>query len=208
LNCLEFISDAAGSKYDLIEGVRTYRNKDGDRGVACIQNSKEGVSWFCRSSWSKKLLESARDPEGKHYGNKTTTLEAVGLLLPLVTVPEKVAGKDILFKTDNISVVYGWESKNVKFDRSASILIKAATLLSAFLGCRIFVEHLPRMTTAEAVLADHLSRLSSMELEDWSMLEGAETSTLEGGLADWIESPSEDESLPFRLLEEVKNKMS
>jgi len=82
---------------------------------------------------------------GKFYGNKSTTLEAVGLLLPFLVIPETLAGRDIVFKTDNIAVVYGWESKSVKFDRTVSILIKAVVLLASFLGCGVFMEHLSRI---------------------------------------------------------------
>jgi len=207
LSCITFTSDAAGSKFDLLDGIRKFKNFPGDRGVACLSSEKGMITWHCRAAWSKNLLESARDQKGSYYGSKTTTLEAVGLLLPFVTIPRKPAGKDIVFKTDNIAEVYGWESKSVKFDRSATILIKAVTIMAFYLGSRVFVEHLPRMTSLEAKLADHLSRLFSMEKEDWRLLESAEESYLDGPLKRWIADPSEDEELPFSLLREQKEKM-
>jgi len=207
LSCLSFVSDAAGSKFDLINGERKYHNIKGDRGIASTFWDNHKIVWYCRHSWSENLLESARDPRGKFFGSKTTTLEALGLLIPFAVIPEVVAGKDVVFETDNIAVVFGWNTKSVKFDRTASILIKAVVLLSSFLGCRVFVEHLPRMTTKKAILTDHLSRLSSMEKDDWDMLKGAQEGHLSGALVDWIECPTEDESLPFVLLDELKYKM-
>jgi len=206
LECITFVSDAAGSKYDIIDGVKHFQNGIDDRGVACIWVEKDKVKWLCRKAWSSFLLEQALDSRGKSYGNKTTTLEAVGLVIPFVTIPEFLAGKDILFKTDNIAVVFGWESKSIKFDRSASILIKAVAIMSAFLGCRVFVEHLPRMTTMEAELADHLSRASSVTEEDWNLIADAKISEVKGSLCRWIQRPFDDENLPFVLLEELKSK--
>jgi len=75
------------------------------------------------------------------------------------------------------------------------------------LGCRVFVEHLPRMSSVEASVADHLSRLSSMEVEDWDLLEEAAAGSLEGALKEWIQDPTEDETLPFVLLDETKFRM-
>jgi len=208
LGCLVFTSDAAGSKFDSLKGERFFHNIPGDRGVACVLSEEKEIKWYCRTPWSKNLLETSRDKRGKYYGSKTTTLEAVGLLLPFLSIPEALAGKDIVFRTDNIAVVFGWESKSVKFDRTASIMIKAVVLLASFLGCRVFVEHLPRMSSMEASIADHLSRLSSMEDEDWVMIEEAAVGSLEGALREWIEDPTEDERLPFVLLDELKFRMS
>jgi len=46
-----------------------------------------------------------------------------------------------------------------------------------------------------------------MEDEDWRLLREAEVETLSGALKEWIQDPSEDEGLPFVLLNETRLRM-
>jgi hypothetical protein len=83
------------------------------------------VTWWTDLFWPKHFLELATDNKGAHYGSKTTTLEAIGVLLPFLCIPEELVGQHLVFTVDNIAVVYGWENRCVKFDDAASIILMA-----------------------------------------------------------------------------------
>ena len=71
------------------------------------------------------------------FGYKSTTLESVGVLLPLLVFHERVMGRNIVIMIDNMAVVYGWPKGLVKNDKTASEVLKAAHYLSCFLGVTI-----------------------------------------------------------------------
>jgi len=207
LGAMSFYTDAAGCKFNLVNGVRINQNKIGDRGAACTAYMESELVWFCSFSWPMKFLEDLRDEKGAFYGSKMSTLECIGVLLPFLTNPSLMMGKCVVFFTDNLPLVYGFESKNIKFDKSATALIRAIGLMSAYLGCRVWVSHTPRMSCEKAVLADHLSRQSSTTDEEKTMLSFVSTNVLEGVLINWLNNPVDCASLPELLLQEVESKI-
>ena len=44
----------------------------------------------------------------------STTLEAVVILIPLITFKDIEAGEQIIFKVDNTAVSWGWQKRYVK----------------------------------------------------------------------------------------------
>jgi hypothetical protein len=105
--------------------------------------------------------------------------------------------------TDNESVVYGWESRKIRNDVSASIFIRGLHLISFYLGCHIHVRHLPRVSTDLAILADSLTRDSTTTCEVLSKLSLAEGFTPPAILYDWLVKPIEDWNFSLRLLDHV-----
>jgi hypothetical protein len=71
-------------------------------------------------------MSTARDNKGKRFGNKTTTLEIIALILPLLLIPEKLKNMHISLVTDNMACVYGMKDGYVKNDEDTSILIRAS----------------------------------------------------------------------------------
>jgi hypothetical protein len=64
------------------------------------------------------------------------------------------------------------------------------------------------MSTPSAVLADSLSRASSTGPEELALIQNASSLAIPEVLTAWLKSPSEDWSLPTKLLEHVKHTMS
>jgi hypothetical protein len=199
-------SDAAGCKFTIAKGVRHCHNVPDDRGVACVLLGKEGkVIGWSRVFWPKTFLEEAKDEKGAFYGSKTATLEAIGLLLPFLTKPESLKGKHMVFRIDNMAVVYGWENKQIKNDTAATIVLRAVNLLAAYLGVHVHVQHIPRCSNTLSTLADHLSRKSSTTTEDMNMLADVPESEINGSLIHWLSNPVLDWNLPRKLLSEIIN---
>jgi hypothetical protein len=202
-----FFSDAAGANFAMCGGERVNLNTDGDRGVACIEVEQEKVKWWADLFWPKSFLEQATDSKGAHYGSKTTTLEAIGVLLPFLCIPEELVGQHLVFTVDNIAVVYGWDNRCVKFDDAASIILRAVHLIASYLGSVVHITHSPRRSTQWEILVDNLSRMSSRSHEDRGWTREARKSVVLGALICWLKKPSEDWNLPYVLLGEVKKKI-
>jgi hypothetical protein len=109
----------------------------------------------------KTFITEATDNKGKRFGNKTATLEMIGLLLPLLLIPESLKNIHIRMFMDNMSYVFGMKDGYVKNDEYASILIREAYLISAYLGSVLHVIHSPRRSSWETTPADNLSREST-----------------------------------------------
>jgi hypothetical protein len=75
---------------------------------------------------------------------RQTMLECIGMLLPFITNPEMVANRHIVLKVDNVACVYGFENGQVRGDETASILIRSAKIIAAYLGTVIHVQHVKR----------------------------------------------------------------
>jgi hypothetical protein len=158
--------------------------------------------------WPKPFITKERDRKGSRFGNKTSTLEQIAILLPFLLIPEKLFNQHIIVKTDNIACVFGHENHFMKRDETASIFIKALHLIGAFLGSRIYVEHLPRCSDWGSEKADNLSRERTTGFLETRMLQRWQHLVLPQVLRDWFQNPKEDWEIPNKLLNYVVEKTS
>ncbi len=204
LSALNFFSDAAGAKYALQNGSFKYIH-EAERGVCTIGGKVLEDIWI----WEKLVWPASflcqKDNRGREYGRKSTLLEALGVLLPLASFPERLAGKNLSFWVDNAAVVYGWQKGYIKFDAAATMILKCVHVLSAYLGALVRIKHVPRMSNDMASLADEMSRLESPKVVDNQvLLSRADKGKVFSSLLEWLNNPSKSSSLLFSLLSEVK----
>jgi hypothetical protein len=191
---LEFVSDAAGGSGNE-EWV----------GVASIGLRSEKSFWFlCRGNWPPSVF-SYHDEKGAALAQKMTTLELVGLFLPLLTVPEVVRNRDIILGVDNLGVVFAWENGYAKGDLLASVLIRALGIVAAYLECRVHVRHIPRMTSLASIMADSLTRASTASAEVWSAMVGTASYAPPHSLWAWLAEPEVDWDLGITLVDYLKD---
>jgi hypothetical protein len=107
LGVWEFYSDAAGSKFAMHYGRRVALNDPDDRGVASVLFKNGEPCWYSVLRWPLEFLDNACDNRGHFYGSKTTLLEAIGVLLPLLCMPAEMRGRHVVCYVDNMAVVYG-----------------------------------------------------------------------------------------------------
>jgi hypothetical protein len=132
-------------------------------------------------------------------------LELVGLIQPLLTIPDRLqVCREVVFMVDNLAVVYGWANGYIKNDLSASVLIRALHIISAFWGCIVHLQHLPRMSTPAAKLADRLSRRNTTLLSDCALIAGCLQPDPSPVLMRWLKNPRLDWELPNLLLRSVQ----
>ena len=105
---------------------------------------------------------------------------------------------------DNIACVHGWDSKSLKGDTSASIILRSIHLISSFLGATVHVQHIPRNSNWESSMVDRMSREKTMSTWDIKLLKSFPKLSLPLALIEWVENPSEDWGLLLRLLDSVR----
>jgi hypothetical protein len=196
--CTEFVSDAAG----LAESA-DLRTRPGCGNVGFSENGE--VIFANQFLWPKDFILHAVDEKGVRYGDKTTTLEMIGLIMPLLLVPHLVANQNVRFMVDCFGAVYGMHTKAAKGDKSASIFIRAAYLITGYLNCNIYVQHLPRISDWGAEVSDRLSRVSSCTTQDRKLLSAFRNRPVPQCLLNWFEKPTVDFNLATSLLSHVKS---
>ena len=195
-----FTSDAAGCPEGLGDGELV--------GCGNIGFSFDGIVIFAyQMFWPSEIIQFASDNKMKRLGNKTTTLEFLGILIPFLVIPESLCDQHIEVKVDNSGCYFGWLNRHVKEDVLASILIRALHLISAYLGCQVHITHLPRKSTWDAMVVDRLSRSVSTTESDRRLVESFDFPKPGGALLAWMKNPREDWNLPFNLLCEVRCKL-
>jgi hypothetical protein len=193
----EFTSDAAG-----LPDNKTLTSRIG---CAAVGFDHEGqMIMAAQHFWPDTFILERTDASGTRYGNKTTTLECLGMLLPFLTRPDLVTGRHIVLRVDNVACVYGFDNGQVKGDETASILIRSAKIIAAYLGTVIHVQHVKRRSGWEAELADNLSRQETTGFIERRALDRFRAGSWPAALSNWFENPVSDWGLPFSLLEHVK----
>jgi hypothetical protein len=193
-----FVSDAAGSD----EGAADML----DKGVGCVGRDEEGsIILVHQILWPDGFLYK-KDGKGVRFGDKSSTLEVVGLLIPFLLMTEKFKNQNVVLKLDNTGIVYGWENNSLKNDICASIFVRALKLIGIYLSCKIHVQHVKRMTTWEARLANQLSRTSTTGRGLRKRSGNYSSLRLPKYLYKWFENPVQDWDLCMKLLYHVIKK--
>ena len=192
-------SDAAG-----VDLTLSPNETEGERfGAASILHTRDHISLLIsRIFWPPHFIFHAKDNKGTRIAAKSSTLEAIGVLLPFLSFPEILAGKHVILQVDNLSLIHGWKKRQMNNDLEASMILRAIHVLSLFLRCRVHLAHCPRLTTPSAVLADHLSRKSSTSTKEELLARTKSCPPNSPALQRWLQNPTVDWNLPLALLEE------
>jgi len=152
---LVFASDASGAQFNKYHGRFITIPYQGDRGAVSINAIEDDNLWFfAKVIFPRHFLLEFRDSADHAFGCKSATLEAVGILLPFLCCPQLLIGREVTLLTDNEALVFGWNKRRVPHDNTASILLRALHIISAFLGSSVELRHLPRVSTPSAELTD------------------------------------------------------
>lgn len=195
------ISDAAGlslsSKLTFNIGV----------GAAVFNAKTQRVSAAYSDRWDPDFISHTFDPDGKFIGNKTTTLEAMGLILPLYHNARIIQNKDIILQCDNIAVVYALEKGRSKEDNWASLFIGAILFVTTILQCRIWPIHCKRLSSNPAVVADLLTR---DDVKGRNLVRLMKVPVLTGwppSMDQWMKKPMMCDDFRSFLLRDFKDKI-
>jgi hypothetical protein len=150
------------------------------------------------------FIESERNEHGVRFGDNSMCLEMLGVIIPFISNPDLCRNKRIVIKVDNIAVYFGIVNRNQKSDKSTAVLIRALYLITSYLECEIFVDHLPRVSNWESSMVDRMSRRSSTSPKDDALLRSFKYPKLPRCLIDWFASPKTSWNMAIELLEFVE----
>jgi len=208
-SALTFASDASGAQFNKHQGRFVTLPYEGERGAASINTIENDDIWFYASvTFPRQFLLEKRDSLDHAYGCKSSTLEAIGLILPFVCCPKILVGREVTLLTDNEALVFGWDKRRVPHDTVASIFLRAIHIIAAFLGTSVEIRHLPRISTPSAELVDALTRSTTTLQHHRDLVNQAPQEVVPSILTDWLENPTEDWQLPIHLLSYVQNLFS
>ena len=128
------------------------------------------------------------------------------MLLPFLAFPKKVRGRNIVFRIDNMAVLFGWYNGYVKNDKSASEILKSVYYLSGLSGTTVNVEHVDRVSNDMAKRADELSRREqSVDENTRAALGSAERGFVGGSFLQWLDNPCGKIDL-IKMISELQEK--
>ena len=105
-------------------------------------------------------------------------------------------------RVDNVAVMWAFRNGRSRLDPFTSVVVSAIHYVLMAMPCYFYVEHLPRLSTTSAELADHLSRdddKGRQALSELSTFLSVRTDWPPSLLA-WMHKPCIDWSLGKKLL--------
>ena len=130
----------------------------------------------------------------------TSTLESLGLVLPMMVHPDRCVGRPLEVHIDNIAVVYSFQKRR-SGDKLAHTIIRAAYLLAGALACELRVSWVPRRSDVSSIIADdltHINFTSVLELDQYATTETHVT--FPPPISTWMRSPTYDTDLGHAIL--------
>ena len=156
--------------------------------------------------WPKKFITVATDSNKKRFGNKTSTLEILAILMPFLLIPKKLKNIHVSIFTDNTSCVFGLTDGYTRNDEYASIIIRGIYLICGYLGTIIHPIHCPRRSSWESNTADNLTRMSTTSALEEHLLRHLPKQEIPICLQNWFVNPTDNWDLSNQLLYHVMNK--
>ncbi len=173
-------------------------------------NSNGSVIFAQRMWWNSEFIRSCRDEKSVRYGEKTTKLETMGLLLPFLAIPSHLVNslnKHIVLRVDNLGTVYGLSNHSCAGDKASLVLIKSINLLVALLGSAIHVEHLLHRSDWEARMVDDISREKTTDEYQRIMLARFSHLDEPSILKAWMKNLMPNWDLTTQIIQLVKTKI-
>jgi len=200
LDHLVFHSDAAGWA-DQCKGQHR-------PGVASVGISADGEIFFAfRLFWNNQMIKHLVDADNKRFGNKSSMLEFVGIMIPFLMIPESLKKQHIVLFTDNSGCESAWKNRNCKEDEYLSILVRCLHLISIRLSCVIHVRHKPRCSSWESVTVDNMSRDNTTSNSELRLLESFRNLYMPQFMSRWLSNPTKDWGLPMMCVEYVSDRI-
>ena len=172
----------------------------------CLLDSPSLGIFVGRHNTSPPLVMSLRFPHEflcsqDEYGHaihcKSTLLESLGYLTPMLVSPQRFMGQSACFNLDSIAAVCAQRAGRSDRDNLATTIIRATRVLAAAIGCTMFSEWVPRRSDRQSIIADDLthnltSNLSREELEAYLDLSIV---AFPPPILSWMNNPVEDSTL-------------
>ena len=164
--------------------------------------------WWAFVPWSVKINCGADTGYGKRLDRVMSALELVGPLVTIAAGHEWCRNNPVRVWVDNSASVAIYKKGYSTKCLLSNTLVKAISVVSAGLQCRLEIEKIRRCSLPLAEMADHLSKGSFQKF--WKKAAEVKNLNLPLDMAKvpltimkWIKDPIVDDRLGFKILEEI-----
>ena len=175
-------------------------------GVYIPSEFKEGPIVMSLAFPRKFLL--SEDGEGHKCYSKSTSLEALGFLVPLVMKPDKFIGRKTIVISDNAASVLILGKGYSSGDPWATTICRAARVVAAALGCDLLAKWEPRRSSRETRISDNLTHnlLDELEREEVTAYIEDRSVSFPHPVLQWMAQPGIDTDLGYKCLRWMSSK--
>ena len=153
----------------------------------------------CSLAYPRHFLLNHDEAGHKAYA-KSTALEALGFLVPLLIDPARFMGVKVLVITDNAAAALALVRGYSAGDPWASTICRAARVVAAALGCCLQADWEPRRSSRGSRISDNLTHNLLVELDsreiDAYLQHGKVCFPLP--ILRWMASPQSDNKLGYK----------
>ena len=160
-----------------------------------------------RAFWPYDFITSAFNDSLRAAGNKTTTLELIGWLVPMYHCISTIKNSHILLQCDNAATIFGFERGRSRADQWASTILTAIADICCEFNIYLHVEHLRRCSNQASNYADWLSRDDQKGKDLINMLDTPLFFGFPPSLLDWMDDPKDDFHLGSRLITDFRARL-
>ena len=195
-------TDAAGNNlsdlnHDIGAGVVWYKfNYD--------TNSNETI--IAQAFFLRSFVTTQCDEYDKHFGSKTSVLEAMAVMLALHHFIPNFAGQSLIIDCDNEGLVWAWKKGRSKTCKYLSLLLNAMNYVAVMYSVNLYFRHVKRKTTPASIMADHLTR--DDDHRDAILKLTKDRNKFFGFpplLLDWMHNPTVYDNFAFEFYNSINN---
>ena len=194
------VSDAAGCTSSKSE----YEIGIGAVGYVMPHCEMKDFFYVAQCIWPKEFIYNLLDDNGKKFGNKTTLLEAIGLLLTIFHNYRLIQRKHVVCMVDNVAVVWAYMNGKSRQDPYSSLIIAVINHIAISTPFKLYIEHLPRVSNLPALIADTLSRKDPKGKYIIDHIGKPLQSHWPPSLLSWLKNPVMDWSLRSKVLKDCR----
>ena len=206
--CDNYVTDAAG-------GAMLKKSPNLQVGVGAVgynhltgSDKISSMTFYGQAFWPKPFVVEFKDMCSRSFGNKTTLLECMGLIIPLYHQIKRVKGQHVVIHVDNKAVMFAYQNGRSRKDVFTSLIIFVIEMICTTFKIRLYVYHVKRVSTLPALLADTLTRTDPKGRELVDSLHCPIQKGWPPSLLAWMQKPTVDWSLGLRVVADFRRALS
>ena len=169
---------------------------------------KNGIGGFCPPNdwfympWSDLIRTNRPNTDGTKFAHKMCSLEGLGVLVGLATIPDRARNKEVQFFCDNSSFVAAYKKKHSSCAYAYTIA-KAVHDVGVGLGSAVKVLKTKRCSGQGEVVADSLSK-GDWE-KAWPLMpnKNEDPGRIPKSILKWVANPVKDMDLGYKILTDM-----
>ena len=200
---ITLLSDAAGkAKNASLNSPRV-----GAASVTFIYGKSGHILRAAQAFFPEALVTTLKDQNNIRFGDKSTYLELCAMLLGVIHNLDFLQGKQVLLQTDSLPAIWAMEKGRSKTCLYVSTLTLAIATLLQSSETFFYLQHVPRLSSYEAVVSDALTRQDNTG-KTYATIMGPR---LRKGwpvcFQNWLSNPQLDDSIGAKIWTEIQSKI-